>query len=94
VAKTPSKTTPARKPATPKTAGAKAASKASASRAAAKTGTKAAKKPTKAAAEKATILTLRHLAERLSEAHELPQAPGQRDADPGGRDDHQEPEEG
>jgi len=26
----------------------------------------------KAAAEKATILTLRHLAERLSEAHELP----------------------
>jgi DNA-binding protein HU-beta len=72
VAKTPSKTTPARKTATPKTAAAKAASKASASRAAAKTGTKAAKKPTKAAAEKATILTLRHLAERLSEAHELP----------------------
>jgi DNA-binding protein HU-beta len=72
VAKTPSKTTPARKTATPKTAAAKAASKASASRAAAKTGTKAAKKPTKAAAEEATILTLRHLAERLSEAHELP----------------------
>ena len=67
MAKTPSKITPARKPATPKTAAAKAA-KASASRAAAKAPAKAAK----ASAAKATVLTLRHLAERLSEAHELP----------------------
>jgi DNA-binding protein HU-beta len=68
VAKTPSKTGSARKTATPKTAAAKAASKASASRAAVKAPAKAAK----ASAEKATVLTLRHLAERLSEAHELP----------------------
>jgi DNA-binding protein HU-beta len=33
---------------------------------------KAPAKAAKASAEKATILTLRHLAERLSEAHELP----------------------
>src|ERR671911_478448 len=34
---------------------------------------KAAKKPAKASAEKASpILTLRHIAERLSETHELP----------------------
>jgi DNA-binding protein HU-beta len=68
VAKTPSKTTPARKPATPKTAAAKATSKATAS----KVAVKATKAPAKAATGKATILTLRHLAERLSEAHELP----------------------
>jgi DNA-binding protein HU-beta len=63
VAKTPSKTTPARKTATPKTAAAKATSKATASRTAVKAPAKAAK---------ATVLTLRHLAERLSELHELP----------------------
>ena len=34
---------------------------------------KAAKKPAKASAEKASsILTLRHIAERLSETHEVP----------------------
>jgi len=72
VAKTPSKTTPARKPATPKTAAAKATSKATASKMAVKATQKATKAPAKAATGKATILTLRHLAERLSEAHELP----------------------
>jgi DNA-binding protein HU-beta len=72
VAKTPSKTTPARKTATPKTAAAKATSKATASKMAVKATQKATKAPAKAATGKATILTLRHLAERLSEAHELP----------------------
>jgi DNA-binding protein HU-beta len=76
VAKTPSKTPPARKTATPKTAGTKAAaSKASASKVAVKATQKATKAPAKAAtasADRATVLTLRHIAEQLSEAHELP----------------------
>jgi DNA-binding protein HU-beta len=76
VAKTPSKTTPARKPAMPKTAGTKAAaSKTFASKVAMKATQRATKAPAKAAkasADRATVLTLRHLAERLSEAHELP----------------------
>jgi DNA-binding protein HU-beta len=38
----------------------------------AKTAAKGAKKPATAATEKATILTLRHIAERISEAHDLP----------------------
>jgi DNA-binding protein HU-beta len=72
VAKTPSKIGSVRKPGAPKTAAAREVSKASASRTAAKAPAKAVKKPVKTATEKATILTLRHLAERLSEAHELP----------------------
>ncbi len=62
MAKTATKTTtaPAKKAAAPKTAAPQAAPN-------------AAKKPAKASAEKATsILTLRHIAERLSETHELP----------------------
>jgi DNA-binding protein HU-beta len=64
VAKTATKTTtkkaPAKKAAAPKSAAPKAAAK-------------AAKKPVKASAEKASsILTLRNIAERLSETHELP----------------------
>jgi DNA-binding protein HU-beta len=62
MAKTATKTTtaPAKKAAAPKTAAPQAAPK-------------AAKKPAKASAEKATsILTLRHIAERLSEIHEVP----------------------
>jgi DNA-binding protein HU-beta len=66
MAKTATKTTtrkaPARRAAAPEPAASRTA----------KALSKAAKKPTKAAAEKATVLTLRHLAERLSEAHELP----------------------
>ena len=64
MAKTATKTTtkkaPAKKAAAPKSAAPKAAAK-------------AAKKPAKASAEKASsILTLRNIAERLSETHELP----------------------
>ena len=64
MAKTATKTTtkkaPAKKAAAPKSAAPKAAAK-------------AAKKPAKASAEKASsILTLRTIAERLSETHELP----------------------
>ena len=64
MAKTATKTTtkkaPAKKAAAPKSAAPKAAAK-------------AAKKPVKASAEKASsILTLRNIAERLSETHELP----------------------
>ena len=58
--KTATKKVSARKAAAPKTAASKTAS------------ARAAKKPAKAATDKATVLTLRHLAERLSEAHELP----------------------
>ncbi len=58
--KTATKKVSARKAAAPKTAASKTAS------------ARAVKKPAKAAAEKAAVLTLRHLAERLSEAHELP----------------------
>jgi DNA-binding protein HU-beta len=65
VAKTPSKATLARKPAVSKTSASRAAGRASQK-------AKAPAKAAKASAEKATILTLRHLAERLSEAHELP----------------------
>ena len=66
MAKTPSKTTPARKSVASKASAAKAAVKAS------QKTTKAPPKAAKASAGKATVLTLRHLAERLSEAHELP----------------------
>ena len=64
MAKTATKTTtkkaPAKKAAAPKSAAPKAAAK-------------AVKKPAKASAEKASsILTLRNIAERLSETHELP----------------------
>ena len=64
MAKTATKTTtkkaPARKAAAPKAAAPKAAPN-------------AAKKPAKASAEKASpVLTLRHIAERLSETHEVP----------------------
>ena len=66
MAKTATKTTtgkaPARRAAAPEPMASRAA----------KAPAKAAKKPMKAAAEKATVLTLRHLAERLSEVHELP----------------------
>jgi DNA-binding protein HU-beta len=62
MAKTATKPTtgPAKKAAAPKSAAPQAAPK-------------AAKKPAKASAEKASpILTLRHIAERLSETHEVP----------------------
>jgi DNA-binding protein HU-beta len=83
VAKTATKTTTKKAPAgkaaaskaAPKAAASKsAASKSAASKSAAsKSAAKAAKKPAKAAAAKASpILTLRNIAERLSEAHELP----------------------
>jgi DNA-binding protein HU-beta len=58
--KATTKSAPAKKAAAPKSAAPQAA-------------TKASKKPAKASAEKANpILTLRNIAERLSEAHELP----------------------
>jgi len=64
MAKTATKTTTKKAP-----AGKAAAAKSAAPRSAAK----AAKKPAKASAEKASpILTLRNIAERLSETHELP----------------------
>jgi DNA-binding protein HU-beta len=66
MAKTATKTTTGKAPARRAAAPAPIASRA------AKAPSKAAKKPTKTAAEKATVLTLRHLAERLSEMHELP----------------------
>jgi DNA-binding protein HU-beta len=66
MAKTATKTTTRKAPARRAAAPAPIASRA------AKAPSKAAKKPTKTAAEKATVLTLRHLAERLSEMHELP----------------------
>jgi DNA-binding protein HU-beta len=66
MAKTATKTTTRKAPARRATAPEPAASKA------AKAPAKAAKKPAKTAAEKVKVLTLRHLAERLSEAHELP----------------------
>jgi DNA-binding protein HU-beta len=80
--KTTTKTASARKAAAPKTAAvakkpakaasAKAAPKSVASKATAKTATKVATKSAKAASPTGAILTLRHLAERLSETHELP----------------------
>ena len=64
MAKTATKTTTKKAPAS-KAAPAKSAAPRSAA--------KAAKKPAKASAEKASpILTLRHIAERLSEIHEVP----------------------
>jgi DNA-binding protein HU-beta len=86
VAKTATKTTSARKTTTSKAAGktaaktakaskapAKAAiAKATASKASTKTGAKATAKSAKAAASASAILTLRHIAERLSVAHDLP----------------------
>jgi DNA-binding protein HU-beta len=74
VAKTATKKAPARKAAATK-APAKAAkkpAKAAASKTAAKSTAKAAKKPVKAAASANGILTLRNIAETLSEMHELP----------------------
>ncbi len=78
-AKTTTRTAPARKAAAlksaaPKTAAAgKKAANAAGSKAAAKVGTKEAKTSAKASAGTASpILTLRHIAERLSETHELP----------------------
>ncbi|WP_308494371.1 HU family DNA-binding protein, partial [Microvirga aerophila] len=83
--KTTAKTASARKAPAAKTTATKAtASKASASKGAVKmpakpaktsaqkTPAKAATKVAKASAEKVTVLTLRNIAERLSEAHELP----------------------
>jgi len=49
-----------------------AVTKATASRASSKAGSKATAKSAKATAATSAILTLRHIAERLSEAHELP----------------------
>lgn len=58
----------------PAKAAAKASKKAAATsvKKTAKPAAKGAKTPAKAGAEKATILTLRHIAERISEAHDLP----------------------
>jgi len=73
VAKTATKKAPARKAAASKTTAAKTAKKPAAKAAASKTTAKAAtKKPTKAAATSNGILTLRNIAETLSEMHELP----------------------
>ena len=80
MAKTATKTTtkkaPAGKAAAPKSAAPKAAASAAkkpAKSAAPRSAAKAAKKPAKASAGKASpILTLRNIAERLSETHELP----------------------
>ncbi len=74
MAKTATKTTTKKAPAGKAAASKAAAPKAAASKSAAsKPAAKAAKKPAKAAAAKASpILTLRNIAERLSEAHELP----------------------
>jgi DNA-binding protein HU-beta len=49
-----------------------AVTKATTSRASSKAGSKATAKSAKATAATSAILTLRHIAERLSEAHELP----------------------
>ena len=63
----------ARKSAPAKTAASKSpARRAVTSKAAAKAPSKAAKKPAKAAATTAAVLTLRHLAESLSQTHEMP----------------------
>jgi DNA-binding protein HU-beta len=72
--KTTAKKAPARTAAAPKTTATQAAaSKASKSKTAAKSPVKAATKAAKASAAPAgAILTLRHIAERISETHELP----------------------
>jgi len=79
VAKTASKKAPARKAAATKAtkapakkAAAKTSAKAAASKTTAKTAAKTAKKPVKAAASSNGILTLRNIADTLSEMHELP----------------------
>jgi DNA-binding protein HU-beta len=76
VAKTATKKAPARKAAATKTAkkpAAKAAAKKPvAKKTTAKAAAKAVKKPVKAAASSNGILTLRNIAETLSEMHELP----------------------
>jgi DNA-binding protein HU-beta len=72
--KTTTKTASARKAAAPKTAAvAQKPAKAASAKAATKAAPRAAAKTAKASAATASpILTLRHIAERLSEAHELP----------------------
>ena len=79
MAKTASKKAPARKAAATKAtkapakkAAAKTSAKAAASKTTAKTAAKTAKKPVKAAASSNGILTLRNIADTLSEMHELP----------------------
>ncbi|SCZ07837.1 HU family DNA-binding protein [Microvirga guangxiensis] len=84
MAKTATKKAPARKAAATKatkapakkaaakTTAAKKPAKAAASKTSAKTAAKAVKKPVKAAASSNGILTLRNIADVLSEAHELP----------------------
>ena len=72
MAKAATKTTTKKAPAK-KAAAAKSAAPRAAAKAAKAPARGAAKKPAKASAEKASpILTLRHIAERLSETHELP----------------------
>ncbi|HZH09049.1 MAG TPA: HU family DNA-binding protein [Microvirga sp.] len=79
MAKTATKKAPARKAAASKTAtkapakaAKKPAAKAAAKKTTAKAAVKAVKKPVKAAASTNGILTLRNIAETLSEMHELP----------------------
>ena len=79
MAKTASKKAPARKAAATKAtkapakkAAAKTSAKAAAPKTTAKTAAKTAKKPVKAAASSNGILTLRNIADTLSEMHELP----------------------
>jgi DNA-binding protein HU-beta len=75
---TTTKTASARKAAAPKAAAPKAAAvakktaKAASARAATKAAPKVAAKSPKAASSTSAVLTLRHIAERLSETHELP----------------------
>ena len=72
MAKTATKTTTKKAPAK-KAAAAKSAAPRAAAKAAKAPARGAAKKPAKASAEKASpILTLRNIAERLSETHEMP----------------------
>jgi len=69
---TASKATAKAAPKATKSAAKAAAPKRAASKAAAKTPAKAATKTAKAATSTSAILTLRNIAERLAEAHELP----------------------
>jgi DNA-binding protein HU-beta len=72
-AKAPSKKASGSKtPAKPSAKATKKAAAVPAAKAAAKSPAKAAKKSAKASLEKVTILTLRHIAERISELHDLP----------------------
>jgi DNA-binding protein HU-beta len=70
--KTEAKTAKASKAAAKKAPAKVAATKVIASKASTKTVTKVATKTAKAATSASAILTLRHIAEQLSEAHELP----------------------